>query len=200
MIAVVRLYRQHDLDLITLYYNENIQLGRLIKKVLLNYVSETDEPMVLNFEEPESTTGYIPKCVRIHINLNESSEVDRKVIALLKEIKSGYRCSFIKALFRNTCTYLPMVAYTEGSDFVMRKTLKAVTVLDPAPVKEVKVPEVTKSKSIEVQPASVPVVAPILPKSVEPDSDVKALIKEPAIVEELAENLDDMFDSFNKLG
>lgn len=199
MIAVVRLYRQHDLDLMTLYYNERIQLGRLMKKVLLNYVSETEKPMLLDFEEPESTNGYIPKCVRIHINLSESNEADRRVIALLKEIKPGYKCAFVKALFRNTCTYLPMVAYTEGSDFAMRKTLKAVTMPDPAPVKEVKVPEVTKPKSIEVQPAPVP-VAPVLPKPVDPDSDVKALIKESAIVEEPAENLDDMFDSFNKLG
>ena len=75
----------------------------------------------------------------------------------------------------------------------MRKTLKAVTMPDLAPVKEVKVPEVTKPKSTEVQPAPIP-VTPVLPKPVEPDSDVKALIKEPA------ENLDDMFDSFNKLG
>lgn len=197
MIAVVRLYRQHDLDLITLYYNEKIQLGRLIKKVLLNYVSETDEPMVLNFEEPESTTGYIPKCVRIHINLNESNEADNKVIALLKEIKPGYKCSFIKALFRNTCAYLPMVAYTTGSDFAMRKTLRMVSVepvqstsaLAPASI----TPAIQTVAEVEEKRDITP-VAPVLPEL------VKVETTEPKVNEQNGSNLDDLFDSFNKLG
>lgn len=196
MIAVVRLYRQHDLDLMTLYYNERIQLGRLMKKVLLNYVSETEKPVVLDFEEPESTNGYIPKCVRIHINLSESNEADRRVIALLKEIKPGYKCAFIKALFRNTCTYLPMVAYTEGSDFAMRKSLRTVAIADPEPKPEAPVDKVIESRvesvkgeSAKVQSDPTP-VAPVLPKPVELKEDVN----------DLMDSLDDMFDSFNKLG
>lgn len=196
MIAVVRLYRQHDLDLMTLYYNERIQLGRLMKKVLLNYVSETEKPMLLDFEEPESTNGYIPKCVRIHINLSESNEADRRVIALLKEIKPGYKCAFIKALFRNTCTYLPMIAYTEGSDFAMRKSLRTVAITDPELKPEAPVDKVTESRveSVKVEPAKVQSdptpVAPVLPKPAELKEDTNNSM----------DSLDDMFDSFNKLG
>lgn len=126
-IAVVRLYRQHDMDLITLFFDENVRLCKLMKRTLVNYVNGDDVEM-LSFDEPSKTEGYVPKCIRMHIRLNEANEREKAVIDFLASMKPGFRCSFIKALFRNSCAYIPMVGYTTGSEFLTRKLKSIPTV------------------------------------------------------------------------
>ena len=98
MMITLRLYRQHDLDLITLYKNPDFSLPYAIKKALNAYVrSET-----LYIKQPKAfeldPTKKIPKIVQMHINLNP--DTDNDIILWLKDIKEGYRNSILKNLIR----------------------------------------------------------------------------------------------------
>lgn len=187
MIAVVRLYRQHDMDLITLFCNPDIHLCRLMKRALVNYVNG-DEVEALSFDEPSVTEGYIPKCVRMHIRLNEGNARENAVIQLLQSMKPGFRCSFIKALFRNSCAYIPMIGYTTGSSFQMRK-LKSVPTEAMADADVTAVEETTQPTQA-MKPAETPVVSEI---NVTEEQNVQT-----TVVNDNA-SLDDLFDQFNTL-
>lgn len=185
MIAVIRLYRQHDMDLVTLYYNKSIHLCRLMKKVLVDYVNG-DIIEGLEFEEPSTTEGYVPKCIRLHIHLNENNPREKAVCDLLQSMKQGYRCSFVKALFRNACTYLPMVGYTAGSAFLMQKIKSMPKVAEPVDIKPAEKPS-TAEPEFKDNKESVP--EPVVEE-----------VKESEPVKESTESLDDLFKSFDKIG
>ncbi len=185
MIVVVRLYRQHDLDLLTLYFNDNIKLGTLMKRTVLAYANGDSVPGT-DFGEPENTNGYMPKSACFHIKFNENKESEKEAVELLKCIKPGYRCSFVKALFRNSSAYLPMVAYTNGSDFKMSK-LKSYVATD-----------------IPVNQSSKPEPAIEKPTPIDPEKEygkVEDYVKPVKETEEKNDevDLDAMFESFSKM-
>ncbi len=193
MIVVVRLYRQHDLDLLTLYFNDNIKLGTLMKKTVLAYANGDSVPG-MDFGEPENTNGYMPKSACFHIKFNENKESEKEAVKLLKCIKPGYRCSFVKALFRNSSAYLPMVAYTNGSDFKMSK-LKAYVATDISKNEE-PVNQTFKPEPVVEKPA--PVI------KVDPEKEygkVEDYVKPVEEIEEKSDevDLDAMFESFSKM-
>ena len=207
MILVVRLYRQHDMDLLTLFFNKEIHLCRLMKRTLVNYIN--DENIALyDFEDPSVTEGYVPKCVRLHIHLNEKNERERKVCEFLKELKSGYRCSFVKALFRNSCTYLPMVGYTKNSSFSLRKAIDHSQVITSTPENDVQ----SDTKDVVETPSSVTKDAADTVKNEQPitqinikDNDKKKDVDDKNIIannntSSSSIDLDDMFASFDKIG
>ena len=115
MMVTLRLYRQHDLDLITLYRHPSFSLPNAIKTALCAYVRSEQfsikqpEPFALSDEK-------ISKIVQIHISLSPSSEGD--VIAWLKSIKEGYRNSVLKNIIRSyvcgPCVYSYMINTEEG--------------------------------------------------------------------------------------
>ena len=189
MIAVVRLYRQHDMDLITLFYNDSIHLCKLMKKVLVNYTNG-DEVPAMEFDEPASTEGYIPKCIRMHIRLNENNVREKAAIDLLQSMKSGYRCSFLKALFRNSCAYLPMIGYTSGSAFLMRK-LKS-EIVTPVKTENAIVEETVTKETVKDSPKEDP--KPVITK------EDPVIIGSEQNSNESTDSLDALFQSFNQLG
>lgn len=97
MMVTLRLYRQHDLDLITLYRHPLFSLPNAIKMSLCGYVR--NQKFFINQPEPyEIGNEKISKIVQIHIQLSEKTEKD--VIDWLKNIKDGYRNSVLKNVIR----------------------------------------------------------------------------------------------------
>lgn len=97
MMVTLRLYRQHDLDLITLYRHPLFSLPNAIKMSLCAYVR--NQKFFIKQPDPyEIGNEKISKIVQIHIQLSEKSEGD--VIAWLKNIKDGYRNSVLKNVVR----------------------------------------------------------------------------------------------------
>ena len=117
MMVTLRLYRQHDLDLITLYRNPSFSLPNAIKQALYAYVKK-DTFAIKQPEIYELGEEKISKIIQMHIHLNE--EIDSDIIAWLKNIKEGYRNSVLKNLIRaymvGPCLYTYMVNKQTGAE------------------------------------------------------------------------------------
>ena len=174
MIVTVRVYRQHDMDLMTLAFDKSFHLGREMKRALVAVANNESYNGTTSDYLGTDTSGYVPKSIREQIFLNPADPREKRAIDLLSEIKHGYRCSFIKALFRQSVLFTPLVGYTISSNFAMRHNVA----LEPAPVETAPVESV-------VEPAAEPVAA------------------EPPVLEESKESTDDLdalFQSMDKLG
>ena len=178
MIVTVRVYRQHDMDLMTLAFDKSFHLGREMKRALVAVANKESYNGTTRDYLGTDTSGYVPKSIREQISLNPADPREKRAIDLLSEIKHGYRCSFIKALFRQSVLFTPLVGYTVSSNFAMRHNA-------PAPV-----------EAAPVEPAAVaPAAEPVEPAA-EP-------VAEPPVLEESKESTDDLdalFQSMDKLG
>ena len=97
MMVTLRLYRQHDLDLITLYKHPSFSLPAAIKRSLIAYVRQ--EQLIIKQPIPYKLSNErIAKTVQIHIQLDESN--DKDIIKWLKSTKEGYRNSVLKNIIR----------------------------------------------------------------------------------------------------
>ena len=176
MIVTVRVYRQHDMDLMTLAFDKSFHLGREMKRALVAVANKESYNGTTSDYLGADTSGYVPKSIREQISLNPADPREKRAIDLLSEIKHGYRCSFIKALFRQSVLFTPLVGYTISSNFAMRHN--ALEPEEAAPVE--------------------PAVEPTEP--VEPAAE---LVAEPPVLEESKESTDDLdalFQSMDKLG
>lgn len=117
----LRLHRQHDLDLITLYRSTEFQFSKELRNILVAYVSgETYTPPTINFDNVD--LSYIPTTIQYHLTLNDSDEKERAVLDMLQhEIKYGYVNSFIKALIRAYVPFIPFIGYGVNNGFVTRR-------------------------------------------------------------------------------
>lgn len=112
MKLIVRLYRQHDLDLIALHKNKDFCLTTAIRKSLDAYVNKKQ----LSILAPNSILEEkVPRQIQIIVRFDDHK--DAKAIEWIKTIKSGYRNSFIKNLLRGYLTYPIVPAYMEGDSF-----------------------------------------------------------------------------------
>ena len=173
MIVTVRVYRQHDMDLMTLAFDKSFHLGREMKRALVAVANKESYNGTTSDYLGTDTSGYVPKSIREQISLNPADPREKRAIDLLSEIKHGYRCSFIKALFRQSVLFTPLVGYTISSNFAMRHN--ALAPVEAAPV----------------EPAAEPAVEPVEPAA------------EPSVPEESKESTDDLdalFQSMDKLG
>ena len=176
MIVTVRVYRQHDMDLMTLAFDKSFHLGREMKRALVAVANKESYNGTTSDYLGTDTSGYVPKSIREQISLNPADPREKRAIDLLSEIKHGYRCSFIKALFRQSVLFTPLVGYTVSSNFAMRHNA-------PAPV-----------EAAPVEPAVEPAVEPMAAEPV---------TAEPPALEESKESTDDLdalFQSMDKLG
>jgi len=124
----IRLYRPHDMDLIVLQRSNNYKLSTEIKKCLTAF-ARGEVYQAPSLAEEDMPTGYTAKSYQLHLDLNSKNEDEKKVINILAEIKSGFRCAFIKALFRNNCVNLPLLAYGIDNELVTsRQDMLAKTV------------------------------------------------------------------------
>lgn len=119
MQVTIRLYRQHDMDLIHMYRQDSFRFASEMKKVLISYVNgQIYSPVI---PEGEPSGGYIPKYHQTHFLLNDKDPKQKEAIDLLYSLKKGMRNSFLKALFRSCLSYLPLDSFVDGDGMVMRK-------------------------------------------------------------------------------
>lgn len=180
MIVTVRVYRQHDMDLMTLAFDKSFHLGREMKRALVAVANKESYNGTTSDYLGTDTSGYVPKSIREQISLNPADPREKRAIDLLSEIKHGYRCSFIKALFRQSVLFTPLVGYTISSNFAMRHNVALEPPVEAAPVEPA---------------AAAPAVEPAEPEA-EP-------VAEPPVLEESKESTDDLdalFQSMDKLG
>lgn len=101
MRVIIRLYRQHDLDLIDLYLNSDKRFNKIIRESLFAHVRNEDYrvdiPSIHGSEEK------IHKAYRITVWLGSK---DQDIINWLKTVKTGHRNALIKNIIRG---FLPSV-------------------------------------------------------------------------------------------
>lgn len=101
----MRLYRRHDLDLLFLYDNPNFNFQKKVKYVLKDFVKNNGfNNKTVSIEIPPydvNTCNYtdLRGYVQIHIYL--SPQKDKDIINFIKSIKTGFRNSTVKNIFRN---------------------------------------------------------------------------------------------------
>lgn len=131
----MRLHRQHDMDLIHLYRIPGFSFQKEMKQALVNFAEGQAYSIQIPEEEPE--TGYVPSCVRVHFLLDKTKPQEKKALDILNEIKTGYRNSFLKSVFRANLSYIPLDSFAEGDGLRMRKrNILEMTVPTGADTKE----------------------------------------------------------------
>ena len=194
MKVTIRVHRQHDMDLMSIHRNKAYHLAREMKRALVAYANNEDytAPEV-NFEN--EIDGYVPTSVVLHISLDEKKEADQKAIALLDHIRKGYRCSFIKALFRSSCLYLPLLAYADNSGFKMKRPGSGLRVASD--VLDNKLKEIDKKHEL-VEPANPvePVTMDPVPAPVFEPKQVVAEEKDPESITD-TQDLDALFNNMD---
>lgn len=186
MVISIRIYRQHDMDLVTLACDKDFGLGREMKRVLLSAANET--PLApKEIPDISFTEGYVPRLIRVQFSLSPKKPEEAKAFQLLSKVKRGYRCSFLKALFRNQYMTLPLSEYLITSGFVLRKEQKLMIQDSETnnPVPEKKKEELHQTEQIPVDVPKPTFQKPVNVPATEPNK---------------AEDLDAMFEKLNALG
>lgn len=116
----LRLHRQHDLDLITLYRADGFSFSKEVRNILVAYVNqEPYEPPGISYEDVD--LGYVPTTIQYHLTLNPDDPREQAVIDMLhNEIKYGYANAFVKALIRAYIPRIPFIGYGVANGFVTR--------------------------------------------------------------------------------
>ena len=117
----LRLHRQHDLDLITLYRSSGFSFSKEVRAILVAYVKgDQYAPPVINYDNVD--LSYIPTTIQYHLTLDPNDPDEKAVLDMLHdEIKYGYVNSFIKAIIRSYIPYIPLIGYGNGNGFVTRR-------------------------------------------------------------------------------
>lgn len=119
MRKTIRLYRQHDMDLINLYRRKHFNFKKEMKNALVAYASGRIYEIVLPDEEPEG--GYVPKVISIQLSLNPQKEDEANLITLINNAKNGFKNSFLKTIFRASLPTLPLSSFGINSGFKVKK-------------------------------------------------------------------------------
>lgn len=116
----IRLYRQHDMDLIRMYMNKTIRFTAEIKNAIIAYAN--DKPYRIQItDSPPEYKGYLKTSIMVHISIDEKKHPE--VLTLFNKLKKGQRCAFIKTLTRRYMTELPLSTYFNGDGIIMSKAV-----------------------------------------------------------------------------
>lgn len=117
----LRLHRQHDLDLITLYRASGFSFSKEVRRILIAYVNgEPYEPPEIDYNDVD--LSYLPTTIQYHITLNPKDPKEQAVLDMLKdEVKYGYVNAFIKALIRAYIPKIPFIGYGVDNGFITRR-------------------------------------------------------------------------------
>lgn len=161
----LRLHRQHDLDLITLYRARGFSFSKEVRNILVAYVNrEPYNAPEIDYENVD--LGYIPTTIQYHLSLNPEDAREQAVLDMLhNEIKYGYMNSFIKALVRAYIPRIPFIGYGVADGFITRR----ITATDVG----IKMREAQKTEYEKVRAETLTVN--------ELDSDVSALASEQSV-------------------
>lgn len=113
----VRIYRQHDLDLYYLGLSKSFHLGREMKRALVAYANDSV------YTPPDIPKSVDDSVVRTSMLLilyfDPQKPEEKKVLDLLHDVKYGYGCPFIKALFRSSMPAVPLSSYFSDNGLQM---------------------------------------------------------------------------------
>ena len=110
MRVTIRLYKTYDLDLISLYIQKGTSLPISMQNALRFYVRGVAKKIDIGRDEaPEDVSKINKSKHQLHLCFDEKKDID--VINWIKTIKSGYRNSMIKNLFRNSLLNPPLSIY-----------------------------------------------------------------------------------------
>lgn len=117
----LRLHRQHDLDLITLYRASGFSFAKEVRKILTAYVNcEGYDPPEIDYGDVD--LSYIPTTIQYHLALDTSDPKEQAVLDMFHdEIKYGYMNAFVKALVRAYIPRIPFIGYGVENGFVTRR-------------------------------------------------------------------------------
>lgn len=105
--VMLRIYRQHDMDLVGLHLHSSFMLGRAIKQALIAYVR--GEVFKIDTPTEEELPNEIRRVYQIQIFLDDVK--DKDIIDWLKTTNPGQRNSLIKNIFRSYAFSLYVKGY-----------------------------------------------------------------------------------------
>lgn len=108
----MRLYRQHDLDLLYLYKLSGFSIQKAVKAAMYAYINQQDT--VIRPPTPELGSVVLPKYAQFHIYLSEKK--DAELIKWIKSITSGYRNSLLKNMLRRYLYQPTILPYLSGKN------------------------------------------------------------------------------------
>lgn len=93
----IKLYRQHDMDLLLLYKNKEFGFAKAVKRALHAYAAK--EPYF--FIPPETTDVHLYEFKKsYYTNIYLDEEKDADIIEFLKNVKKLYRNATVKSILR----------------------------------------------------------------------------------------------------
>lgn len=117
---MLRLYRQHDMDLVGLYLNPNYRLGRVIKEALKSYIK--GDMYTIDVPQETELPADIKRRYQLQIFLHDEKDAD--IIEWLKQTTKGQRNSLIKNITRQYLKTLYLKGYREDSNVLYDKYKK----------------------------------------------------------------------------
>ena len=193
MQPMIRLYRQHDLDLIGLCKTDRSLFRRELKNALLAYV--TGQPYQIIWPADIMPEGYVSKVTSMHIVLKESDPAEKAAIDMLSTLKKGMRNSFLKALFRSYLSSIPLSSYTAGDSLILTKEEAVADIVKNIDEKE---RNTTKIQDVSTDTTTVRTDRPNTFKRVQvPEPVLSKQIEEPSIEKTVASSKQDYEDNDN---
>ena len=119
MQVTIRLYRQHDMDLIRMYMNKAIRFTEEVKRALIAYANGKIYTISITDSTP-SFQGYLKTSILMHVSID--AKKNPEVITLFSRIKPGQRNAFIKTVTRRSMSELPLSAYFAGDGIIMSRS------------------------------------------------------------------------------
>jgi hypothetical protein len=108
MKVMLRLYRQHDLDLLYLHKSKEFSMQKNVKLALRAYINGQQ----LTITVPDvAVTKTLPRLSQFHIFLSEKEDAD--IIEWLEKVSKGYRNSLIKNILRHYMSDIMVNPYFE---------------------------------------------------------------------------------------
>lgn len=111
MNVIVRMYWQHDLDLVALTSHPMFQMGKWMKKAMIAY-TQGDKDFHIPLPPDMPPEKPLVNC-DAHFALDPNNEIEKKVIDMMKQFRDGQRNSAIKHIFRRYLDCLFMDPYID---------------------------------------------------------------------------------------
>ena len=220
MNVTVRLYWQHDLDLVALSIHPEFDIGKWIKRAVIAWAREDKSFYIPSPLFPQPYSAKI-ESTTIHFKLSPEKEAD--VISCIHGIRTGFRNSAMKLIFRTYLRSPYMAPYYDSETFQAKargNLVSAVSIERPSsshmdmprpdiPIRkepETKQPKTTILPSEEPTPAISPVnrnpkkIEPSVPSakeySTEPPVSEEKAISEPQVYQQQTEYFNGFSDGF----
>ena len=118
MNVIVRLYWQHDLDLVALTLHPMFEMGKWMKKAMIAY-AQGDEEFHIPLPPEMPPEKPLENC-DAHFALDPKNEIENDVIKILQQFRNGQHNSVIKLIFRNYLDELFLKPYIDTDTYIVK--------------------------------------------------------------------------------